>query len=272
MEYAEFLHTVAQFAGDCMSLYWKRSGIEFELKPDKTPVTQADTRIGEYLATQFKRCYPNGVCIREETDFPQRLGVGLEGVFDEIDGTAAFAAGRREAVFAGAILEDHIVQNMIIHAPLFGSPLTFTAQVGHGAYCNKSRISVSPQKTGKLNIVVATASPEPSPNERYHAAPLIAKLKAGGFTVEPMYSSSYSCAKLAQGRIHGVIFAWDTIHDMAMGHGLVTEAGGVTSDLYGNPLDFGKNKIPGYIMANNLDVHRRLREVVSKHRCQPTPI
>lgn len=269
MTHEQFLDEIAREAGFVMQTHWTPAGVDFELKPDKTRVTLADQEIGDYLAAMFARHYPRGVCIREEANFPTRRGKGIEGVFDEVDGTEAFSIGRRQAVFAGVIMDDHMVQAAIIHAPLLETPLTFTASLGTGAFCNKERISVSKRKSGKLWVAVGTATGEPDENERYVAAALIADLEGHGFNVEPMHSSSYSCAKLASGNLHGAIFAWDAIHDIVMGHALVMEAGGVTSDLNGDRLDFRQNTLPGYVMAGCPEIHEQLLKIVARHRRTP---
>jgi len=269
MNHRDFLRDAAAMAGYIMREHWTPKGVDFTLKADGTKVTLADTQIGAKLALMFRETYPEYVCIREEADFPKRTGEGWEGIFDELDGTGNFTAGGREAVFAGAFMQDGVVMNSIIHAPLLKTPSTFTAHKRIGAFRNGMSISVSPKTSGDLRVIVGTASPEPDLREQYYAARVTVDLQEAGYIVEPMKSSSYSCARLAEGDAHGVVFAWSAIHDMAMGQLLVEEAGGCSCTLDGTQLDFRQNTQPGYLMANRPEVLRELQEIVSRHRHEP---
>ncbi len=249
-------------AGLIMRKYHHVSGVPYSLKPDKTRVTAADKKIGEYVARQFREYYPSGVCIREETDFPLRTGGGFEGVFDEIDGTLEFSRGGLYAVFAGAVMLDHQVWNSIIYAPLLDEQPTYEAVVGLGAFCNNRPIHVSKKKAHpKIEVTTAGVT-----NELYKASAVISELGLCGCDVSDVLSISFSCALLAEGKTEGVLFPWTTLHDIVPGSLLVKEAGGIITDLNGRDLDLSQNAVEGFIAANCKDTHDMLLNVAQRNR------
>lgn len=264
----DLLDIMAQKAGEIMQSHFRPGGVVTREKADKTPVTEADIRIGEMVERFVRKHYLNAVLIREEADFPARRGGGLEFVVDEVDGTDGFSRDMPLAVFAAAALFDHHVEHSIIHAPLyFLEPRTHTANRGGGAFLNDELIKVS-SRTEKPRIAIATAN---HPKERYRAWRLAQDLAEHGYcNISTVTSISYSCAMLAAGHLEGVLFPWDTLHDTAPGDLLVREAGGFTSDLNGERLDYSRNSVEGFVMANNEAMQDFLLNAVARHRRTPT--
>lgn len=262
-QYVAFLNNLALVAGEIMRDHFEPGGVAFELKSDNTPVTLADKAIGVMVERKVVERFPSAVLIREEKDFPKRLpNGGLEFVIDELDGTNAFSRDIPVSVFAAVVMEDFIPLVSMVYASLgWGVGRRYRAIQSGGAYLNGTQISVSNRTVPR--IAIATGA---QPTEKYEAFRIATELAERGLPVETVYSMSRSCAMLAAGHLEGVLFPWGTLHDTVMGDLLVREAGGVASDLNGVALDYSKDTVDGFIMANCRETHDVLLEVVSRHR------
>jgi histidinol-phosphatase len=128
----------ARAAGEVAMTYY-RTGFDVTLKPDATPVTQADRGAEEAIREVLGRAFPDHGFLGEE------LGaVGDQRrrwIIDPIDGTKNFV--RHVPIWATLIaLEDagEIVVG-VIHNPVTGELLS--ARRGGGAWCNGERVRVS---------------------------------------------------------------------------------------------------------------------------------
>ncbi|HZP89982.1 MAG TPA: inositol monophosphatase family protein [Actinomycetota bacterium] len=133
-----FATDLAEEAGRIAMKYF---GHEFEvrLKPDRTPVTEADTEIEAMIRERIRERYPGDAILGEEN--------GLEGegdrcwIIDPIDGTKNFADGVQvwATLIALAVAEDPVVG--VANAPAIGE--RYQAARGAGARLNGSPIHVS---------------------------------------------------------------------------------------------------------------------------------
>jgi len=128
----------ARAAGE-IALEYYRGGFDVALKPDMTPVTQADREAERAIVEILGRAFPDHGFMGEE------LGSRGPGerrwIVDPIDGTRNFV--RRIPVWATliALEEAGEVTVGVVHNPVTGE--MFTARRGHGAFLNGARIRVS---------------------------------------------------------------------------------------------------------------------------------
>ncbi len=269
----EFAHRMAVFARDLIRDTYSPTGMRSMRKADNTPVTPVDLAISHEIRKWLKKFHPEAIIIDEETKFPERNSCGgLEAVIDPLDGTLSYILGRADSVYAFAFMQNFVPIHATILAALYYDinqrAREYTATQGMGAFLSGCPISVSPKKSGQ-RIMLAVSRAEDRPFDGFHLAQ---ELWSNEMVVETLRSVSHECAMLASGHIDGVIFPWGGLHDAVAGDLLVREAGGVTSDLTGQPLDFSKNRVisknglPGFIMANNRETFAILLEAVQKHR------
>ncbi len=90
-KYIQFANKVVDMAGE-ISLRHFRSGIESDLKLDRSPVTIADKEIEELMASMIKTEFPSHSILGEELGF-QEYGEEWCWTIDPIDGTKSFATG-----------------------------------------------------------------------------------------------------------------------------------------------------------------------------------
>jgi len=122
-----------------IALTYYRGGFEVTIKPDDTPVTQADREAEEAIVAALGRAFPEWGFLGEE--FGAKGATDVRWIIDPIDGTKNFV--RRIPIWATLLaLEAHgeIVAG-VIHNPVTGE--LYAARKGGGARLNGRRVSVS---------------------------------------------------------------------------------------------------------------------------------
>jgi histidinol-phosphatase len=131
--------TAAARAAGALALRYYTSGFEVTIKPDRTPVTQADREAEQAIVDALGRAYPAWGFLGEELG--ARGAKDVRWIIDPIDGTRNFV--RRVPVWATLLaLEEHgeIVAG-VIHNPVTGD--LYAARRGGGARRNGERVHVS---------------------------------------------------------------------------------------------------------------------------------
>jgi histidinol-phosphatase len=128
----------ARAAGE-VALKYYRGGFEVMLKPDDTPVTQADREAELAIVELLGRAFPDYGVLGEE--FGGAGSRDRRWIIDPIDGTKNFV--RRIPIWATLIaLEEHgEITVGVIHNPVTGD--LFSARRGGGAFLNGEPIHVS---------------------------------------------------------------------------------------------------------------------------------
>jgi histidinol-phosphatase len=125
-------------AGEVAMRYY-RGGFEVTIKPDQTPVTQADREAEETITGILGRAFPDHGFLGEE--FGQQGPTDRRWIIDPIDGTMNFV--RHLPIWAVLIaLEEHgeITTGVVLN-PVTGE--LYTARKGQGAFANGERLRVS---------------------------------------------------------------------------------------------------------------------------------
>jgi histidinol-phosphatase len=137
-------------AGGAVALGHYRRELAVSLKPDRSPVTEADHEAERTIAAVLlARCPDHGVLGEELGESGPR---GRRFIVDPIDGTRNFV--RRIPTWAVLIglEEDGVVTAGVVYQPVTG--VLHTAWRGQGAYRDGERIRVSPVDTLERALVV----------------------------------------------------------------------------------------------------------------------
>lgn len=131
--------TEAARAAGAIALKYYVSGFEVTLKPDQTPVTQADREAEQAIVTALGRAYPGWGFLGEE--FGANGATEVRWIIDPIDGTKNFV--RRVPVWATllALEERGEIVVGVIHNPVTGD--LYAARRRGGATLNGQRVHVS---------------------------------------------------------------------------------------------------------------------------------
>ena len=134
-EYLEFAKEIAYYAGNTMKTYFYKLDKGIKFKKDRTPVTEADQKINNYLIKKVKEKYPNhGIDGEEEKQLDNNQYIW---VCDPIDGTSMFTNHIPVAVFSLALVKDGKPIIGVVYDPFLDE--IYTAIKGKGAFCNNKQ-------------------------------------------------------------------------------------------------------------------------------------
>jgi histidinol-phosphatase len=126
-------------AAGAIALRYYRGGFDITIKPDQSPVTQADREAEQAITVMLGRAFPDHGFLGEE--YGQQGPTDVRWIIDPIDGTRNFV--RRIPIWAVLIaLEEHgQVTAGVVHNPVTGE--LYWARRGEGAFANGEPIRVS---------------------------------------------------------------------------------------------------------------------------------
>ncbi|MGH9690884.1 MAG: inositol monophosphatase family protein [Candidatus Acidiferrales bacterium] len=219
-------------------------------------VTKSDLRSEAIVVARLREHFPEHAIVAEEGGGNVAAGAKYCWHVDPLDGTTNFAHGYPCFAVSIALLE---AEEPIVAAVLnpFSDEL-FTAMRGKGAFLNRKPIHVS--RVEKLaNSLVCTGFP---PQHRKNSANMNYywefTLRSHG--VRRDGSAALDLCSVACGRFEAFwefgLNSWDT----AAGMLLVTEAGGMVTDLSGRPYRPGEREM----LASNGLVHTEMRQVAAQ--------
>lgn len=224
------------------------AGFDVRQKKGQGPVTEADHAADALLKERLLGLEACGWLSEETADNPDRLDQRRLWVVDPLDGTKEFVQGIPEYAVAVALVEDAVPVLGVVHNPASG--ITYWAVRGEGAWRDGERIRV------EEGVEILASRSE---------------MKRGEFagfrsewTIRHMGSIELKLARVAGGEAavtlsRGPKWEWD----VCAGALLVEEAGGVATDVFGNPLSYNQSfpKVRGVLAGAPEACHRALADV-----------
>lgn len=203
--------------------------------------------------------HPDARLLAEEFSPSMTDRSGIVFIADPLDGTTNFLHGFPwYAVSIAALIDGDLIAGAILNA---ANGDLFTATAGGGARRNGQPITVSPI-TDPTRSLIGTGFPFKDPHhiERYIASlPALMRETAG---VRRPGSAALDLADVACGRFEAFWELSLAPWDIAAGILLVREAGGVITDLSGQPCPVAQTGV----VAGNPEMHRWLIERVRGER------
>ena len=235
--------SAARAAAGVIKAYYGRRP-EVRIKPDQSPVTEADERAEQTIRTMLAREFPGYGFYGEETG-----GHSMEAesiwLVDPIDGTKSFV---REMPFFStqiALMRAGELVLGVSNAPAYDE--LAWAERGSGAFLNEQRIRVS--EVAKLEDAFISIGNLKSLTRPPHW-PRIGELFGRAERVRG-YGDFVHYHLLARGSLEVVIESDINILDIAALVVLVREAGGTFTDLDGAPVGLGTTSV----LATNGALH-----------------
>ncbi len=231
----------AQAAGEIAMKYY-RGGFQVTIKPDQTPVTQADREAEQAIKTVLRRAFPDHGFLGEEW--------GEEGpkdrrwIIDPIDGTKNFI--RRVPIWAVliALEEAGEVTAGVVFNPASGE--MFWARKGDGAWADGERIRVSDY--GRLDEATLLHADLHLLREAGYWEPFVRMVDACRRTRG--FGDYYGYGLVASGKAEIYLETDLKPWDSAPVKILVEEAGGRLTDFSGAPSIY-----TGTVLATNGHLH-----------------
>lgn len=252
--YSETAATIAREAGAIINDFARR-GIGFELKGRYDLVTEADRSSEALIVKSLRQHFPDHAIVAEEGGSHESAS-GYRWFVDPLDGTTNFAHGFPVYNVTLGLEKDGELIAGVIYDPTRDE--MFAAERGAGAFLNGERIHVTP--TDRIeNSLVATGFPSRKrhQNINVHFYYQLAMLSHG---VRRAGAAAIDLAYVACGRLDAywefALNPWD----IAAGVLLVQEAGGVTSDMHGAPLDLHGP----HVLADNGVLHAEILALFSE--------
>jgi myo-inositol-1(or 4)-monophosphatase len=204
--------------------------IKVSQKGQNDLVTDIDKAVEELLINSLRKTYPSHSFMGEESGYQAGSDKDTVWYIDPIDGTRNFVMGIPHFCISIACVQREKLQHAIIIDPILGEE--FIASKGGGAQLNGNRIRV---KT-RPNLEGATVSLSCAGLREYEAMlELQTRLKGVAGALRFTGSTALDLAYVAAGRLDAGWTAGVSPWDSAAGILLVQEAGGLVSDLQGNP-------------------------------------
>ncbi len=227
------------------SLEWVEKGAaDFVTEVDRG----AEARITEVIRASF----PGAGLVGEELSPEDALsGDELTFVVDPLDGTTNFLhAFPHYAVSIGVLHGAELIAGAVMNVRRGD---LFTASLGEGTYLNGERVMVS-SLSAPSRALIGTGFPFKSPELLGVYANQFVEVSRHTAGIRRAGSAALDLADVACGRFDGfwelVLAPWD----VAAGLLLITEAGGVVTDLAGVPL----RPSHGPVVAGNPEIHQWL--------------
>lgn len=234
---------------------------QFQAIPD-APIdisTEADRQAQETILSLLQKQFPDDAfCAEEQT--PALAGTSSVGrrlwVVDPIDGTRGFARKNGEFSVMIAFVEDGQIVLGVVEEPA-KRRCTYALR-GGGCWrrddANKLPVACRVSATTDLDASVMVQSHSRTPHMPSRMAQAVRPAR-----VVETYSAGIKLAMVARGEVDLYVNDYTQFHDwdIAAGHLLVTEAGGMVTGLHGEALHYG---LPGAwqrfgLLGSNGHVH-----------------
>jgi histidinol-phosphatase len=242
----------ARAASEVILAYYRRNP-SVRIKPDESPVTEADLRAEEVIHATLRRVFPGYGFYGEETG---QHAMESESIWlvDPIDGTKSFV---REAPFFStqiALLRAGELVLGVSNAPAYDE--LAWAERGGGAFLNEQRVRVS--EVAQLREAFVSTGNCKSLTRPPHWGRLGELLGHAGRVRG--YGDFVHYHLLARGSLDVVIESDINILDIAALVVLVREAGGTFTDLSGAPVGLGTTSV----LATNGTLHASVLESLTR--------
>ena len=252
-EMMEFARQLARKAGELLAEKFSRHNPVY-YKGTIDLVTEADRMSEDLILSEIGRRYPDHGVLSEESkekDGPS----AMRWIVDPLDGTTNYAHGFPFFCVSIALEKDGEIVLGVVYDPMRDD--LFEASLGGGAHLNGKKLQVSSVSDLSRGLL-ATGFPYDIRESRDNNLDFFAAMIVKAQAIRRPGAAALDLAYLAAGRFDGFwelkLKPWDT----AAGCLLVTEAGGVLSDMTG-----GKWSVfsPGLVASNGL-IHQQMLEVL----------
>jgi len=219
-------------------------------------VSEVDKAAEQTIIETLLDAYPDHAILAEES--------GSQGeseflwIIDPLDGTTNFLHGLPQYSVSIALQHKGIVTQAVVYDPTKNE--LFTATRGSGAFLNDKRLRVT-KRLHLVDSLIGTGFPYTRFEHMDAYLAIFKDLMQKTAGLRRPGSAALDLAWTAAGRYDGFFETGLKPWDIAAGTLLVTEAGGLVSDLYGSDTFLQT----GNLCAGNANIHPLLLEVMKPH-------
>jgi histidinol-phosphatase len=245
-------HRLADAADAIATDRFRAIDLHVTAKPDLTPVSDADTAVERALRELLTRERPADAVLGEEYGGEASAATGRRWVIDPIDGTKNFVRGVPIWATLIALMVGDTPVLGLVSAPALGR--RWWAATGHGAYAGRGPDDATPIRVSSVADLADASICYSSLTswEPVDRLPAMLDLLRSAWRTRA-YGDFYGYMLLAEGAVDVMAEPELSLWDLAALVPIVTEAGGVFTDLAGRPGPGG-----GSALASNALLHRDL--------------
>ena len=222
-------------------------------------VTEVDKAAEATIIDTLRETYPKHAILAEESGRSGQEDSEYQWIIDPLDGTTNFIHGFPQYAVSIAMAHKGVLAHAVVYDP--GRNELFTASKGAGAFLNDKRIRVS--KRVKLDeALIGTGFPYRMFDHVDAYIDIFKELTRRTAGIRRPGAASLDLAYVASGRLDGFWEFGLSPWDMAAGALLISEAGGLVSDLAGEP----SYLTTGNIVCGTPKVFAQLLQVIAPHR------
>lgn len=223
-------------------------------------VTAYDSRVQAYLVERLSALLSEATFLAEEDGVNDgNTERGYCFVIDPIDGTANFIHDyHRSAISVGLLLDGEPVFGAVLD-PYFDE--LYTAVRGQGAFVNGKPLHVKQRALDESIIGIGT-SPYYKDTLGKDTVRLFEALLYAASDVRRSGSAAIDFASVAAGRMDGFVEMQLSPWDFCAGCLLVTEAGGIVTQMNGQPLRFDR---PVSVLCGGRKNYGQLKDVIQNN-------
>jgi len=216
-------------------------------------VTEVDLMAEDIIRETLERLTPKIPILAEEQGGP--VGVDTKWIVDPLDGTTNFVHGFPFYCVSIALELEGALTIGVIYDPV--RDLTYSAELGNGAYVGDCRLRVSNVKTLNHALVASGFAYDRRERADFYLSYVKAFIKkAQGF--RRCGSAAMDLVMVARGELDGYWEFGLNSWDIAAGALIVQEAGGTVSEVDGSPLILHKPSI----LASNSTIHKEMLNTI----------
>ena len=231
-----------------ISIELRNKGLIKHIKNDKTPVTNGDIEVNNIILANLKKITPNLPIVSEESSENKNLKLDTFWLVDPIDGTYDYINNGDEFTINAGLIINKSVAAGIIYAPAKNRMFyTFGNDISYELNNDVEKV-LNNKKIDKDNIKAVSYSN----NLNSDILELHKKLNVKEYV--KMKSSIKFCV-VATGEYQVYVAdARASEWDIAAGHAILKNSGGIITDFHGNEILYGKTgfKNPS-IICKSLD-------------------
>ena len=219
-------------------------------------VSDVDQKAEQEIIQIIRRAYPTHAILAEESG--QIEGDDFVWIIDPLDGTTNYLHGFPQFSVSIAIQYKGRLEHGVIYDPLKDE--MFTASRGEGAMLDNHRLRVTPLKT-LTGALLGTGIPFRDQRYMDEYLQMLKVLSKDAAGIRRAGSAALDLAYVAAGRLDGFWELGLKPWDMAAGILLITEAGGVVTDLDGDAscMDTGN------LLTANPRLHRLMQTLINDY-------
>jgi len=219
-------------------------------------VSEVDRAAENVIIETLLNAYPDHAILAEES--------GSQGeseylwIIDPLDGTTNFLHGFPQYAVSIALQHNGIITQAAVYDPTKND--LFTATRGRGTFLNDKRLRVT-KRVQLADSLIGTGFPYTRFEHIDAYMAILKELMQKTSGLRRPGSAALDLAWMAAGRYDGFFETGLKPWDIAAGCLLITEAGGMVSDLCGNETYLDS----GHICAGNPEIHPKLLQLIAPH-------